>query len=76
MAHDELAVRGGVDVELDGVAPAARRVRMANRVDDGPLPGSALVGVGEDAAFEPGVRIGTRMVPTPGPAAGLASTPP
>jgi hypothetical protein len=58
VAHDDLTVPGGVDVEFDG-GGASREGPLDRRERRGrPLEGTALVGVGDDPAREPGTAHG------------------
>ena len=61
VAHHQMAVGGGVHVELDAAsAPSSSARPHGEQRRRRRFPGAALVGVGEDAASEPGVRRGQR----------------
>ena len=71
VADHQLAVGGGVHVELEGVGPGRDRLAQGQQRARRRLPGAALVGVVEDPALEP--RVGHRQPTVAGPAAPIAS---
>jgi hypothetical protein len=55
VAHHEVAISGGMDIQLDGVRPRGDRSAHGPQGARRPLPSAPLVGVIEDPAAQPAV---------------------
>ena len=64
MGHHQVAVEGGVDVELDPGGPELQGPADGEEGRRGRFPRSPLMGVGDDPAPEPGVAGGGSHSPT------------